>query len=175
MRHWQRRAVAVLICLCAVLLQVSVIERIRIADTSPDIVVLVIISIGLLRGSVNGAAYGFLGGLCIGLFAALPLGPHAILGTVVGYWAGRWGDVLVTDEHPVPPLVAGVCATFVMEIGRPLLDFLIVFSTATMQGMWQDAMVAAMLNAVLITPVYLSVRRLMNIGRDQQGLEVATS
>lgn len=156
-----RYAIPALLLLVTVLVQVSVVQRIEFGDASPDLVVLVIVSIALLRGAVAGALYGFLGGLLLALASALLLGPHAILGTVIGYWAGRWGEALITDEHPVPPLIAAVCGTLAVQVGRPLIDFLALSSVTTTDGIWSTALVVALINALLAIPVYLLVHRVL--------------
>ena len=156
-----RSVVTTLIVLVAVLVQVTIVQRIEVGDASPDLVVLVVVAIALLTNSVEGAAAGFAAGVAIGLFAALPLGPHAMIGTMVGYLAGRWGEVLVTDEHPLPPLVAGVAATLAMQVGRPMLDFLVNPAASAAGGVLGDVAIVTITNAMLAIPVYAIVRRLV--------------
>lgn len=158
-----RRASTALLVLLAVLVQLSIVQRIEVGDASPDLVVLVIVSIALLSNSVVGAVHGFFGGLALALFAALPLGPHAMIGTLIGYWAGRWGEQLITDEHPIPPLFAGIAATLAMQVGRPLIDFLVNPAVTSTQGIWSEAAIVTALNAALMIPVYIGVRRFLRL------------
>lgn len=156
-----RKLLVLLVIVTAVLLQVTIVQRLEVGNASPDLVVLVIVAIALLTNSVEGAAVGFTAGLTLGLFAALPLGPHAMIGTLVGYFAGRWGEALVTDEHPLPPLVAGIVATLFMQVGRPMLDFLVNSTASAAGGLWSDVLIGTITNAVLAIPVYALVRRTM--------------
>lgn len=158
------RMVPALVVLASVLVQVSVVQHVEVVDSSPDVVVLVIVSIALLTSSVDGALHGFLAGVAIAMFAALPLGPHAMLGVAIGYWAGRWGESLVTDEHPVPPLVAGVVATMAMHVGRPAIEFLMSPAAVSGDGVLASALIVTALNAVLAVPVYTCVRVLLGVG-----------
>jgi len=153
-----RRLLMVLVVAIAALLQVSIVQRIEFGDASPDLLVLVIVALALMTNSVDGAVAGFSAGMLVSLFAALPLGPHALMGTVIGYFAGRWGEALVTDEHPLPPLIAGVLATLTMQIGRPVLEF-IVEPASSLQGMWSAALIVTVVNGILAIPVYVAVRR----------------
>jgi len=155
------RPVPTLVVLAAVLVQVSIVQRIELFNASPDLIVLVVVAVSLLGGSVAGAWYGFIAGLSVALFAGLPLGPHAMIATVIGYTCGRWGEVLITDEHPVPPLLAGVTATLAMQIGRPLIEFLINPAIITTRGVWREAFVVCAINAVFAIPVYTLVRRIV--------------
>lgn len=155
------RIVAMLLLFTAALLQGTIVQQVEIANVSPDLVVLVIVSIALLSGSIAGAAFGFCGGLMVGLLGALTLGPHAMLGSLIGYGAGRWGEQLITDEHPVPPLVAGIVGSFVMYLGRPLVSFLLDPAVTATNGIFTDALVGTMINALLAVPVFLFVRHVM--------------
>lgn len=155
------RITSVLVVLFAALLQVSVAYRIEVGDAYPDILILVVAAIALLTGSVSGAAHGFLAGVAIALFAALPLGPHALVGTLVGYTIGRVGEALITDEHPVPPLLAGVFATLAMQIGRPLVEFLVSPAPVRVDGLLGQAALVTVISSMLALPVFLLVRRVL--------------
>jgi rod shape-determining protein MreD len=155
------RIAGVLLVVIAALLQVSIIYRIEVGGASPDLLVLVVASIALLTGSVSGAGYGFLAGVVLALFAAVPLGPHALVGTLVGYAIGRVGEALVTDDHPVPPLVAGIVATAAMQVGRPLVEFLVNPAIGHVDGLWTQAALVTLISSVLALPVFLLVRRVL--------------
>ena len=152
---------SVLLVLVTTLLQVSIVYRIEVGNASPDLLILVVVSIALLTGSVSGAAHGFLAGVALATFAALPLGPHALLGTLVGYAVGRVGEALVTDEHPVPPLLAGIFATLTMQVGRPLVEFLVNPQMGRVDGVWSQALLVTIISSVLAVPTYVLVRRLL--------------
>lgn len=156
------RITGVLVVLFAALVQVSVAYRIEVGDAYPDVLILVVASIALLTGSVSGAAHGFVAGVAIALFAALPLGPHALVGTLVGYTIGRVGESLVTDEHPVPPLLAGVFATLAMQVGRPLLEFLVNPGVTNVDGLFAQAALVTVISSMLALPVYMLVRRVLS-------------
>ncbi|MBC7644669.1 MAG: hypothetical protein H7123_06055, partial [Thermoleophilia bacterium] len=94
--------------------------------------------------------------------------------TVIGYAAGRWGEVLLTDEHPVRPVLAAVAATLAMQIGRPLIEFLINPAITTTRGVWGEALVVCSINAVFAIPVYALVRRIVRgVGPSERSHEGA--
>jgi rod shape-determining protein MreD len=156
------RITPVVLLVLAVLVQVSIVARIDVAGASPDLVVLVVLSVALLRGSVTGAIAGFAAGVLVEAAVGDQLGPHAIVLTVVGYACGRIGEQLVTDEHPVPPLVAAFVASLVVGWGVPIVQFLVGVDGGS-GSFWGSGVVAALLDLVIVTPVYLGVRAL--IGR----------
>ncbi len=145
----------------AAVLQVTIVQRIEIADASPDILMLVVTSVALLGGSVAGTWYGFFGGLIMELAVGLPLGSHAMVAAIIGYWIGRWGEVLVTDDHPVPPLVAGIVGAGAMQVGYPLVAFLVDPNVHDTSGIWPESLLVAALSAPCAIPTYLGVRRLI--------------
>lgn len=155
------RFAAVLLVLVAALFQVSVVYRIEVVGASPNVLVLVMASIALLSGSVGGACTGFTAGIALAVFGGLPIGPHALVATLAGYTIGRVGELLVTDDHPAPPLVAGIFATVFLQVGFPLVEFLVDPAGRDLAGVWQRAVVMTALSAVLAVPVYLLVRRVL--------------
>jgi rod shape-determining protein MreD len=170
------RIAGVTLVLVAALLQVSIAYRIEIGDAYPNIVVLVVASIALLTGSVSGAVHGFIAGVALATFAAMPLGTHALMLVLIGYTIGRVGEALVTDDHPVPPLVAGILATLVMQLGRPLVEFLVNPDVGQVHGFVAKAAMMTVISSVLAVPVYLLVRRVLvsasaiaPIGRRSEG------
>ena len=64
----------------AVLVQTVMVPPYLLAGGGPEVLLLVIVSLGLLRGSVAGAAYGFAGGL---LFDLLTLGTLGVTSLVL--------------------------------------------------------------------------------------------
>jgi rod shape-determining protein MreD len=153
-----------LLLVVAALVQVSIVERIDLAGATPDLVTLVVVSLALLRGAISGAVGGFAAGLLVEAAAGDPLGPHALVLTVVGYACGRIGEQLVTDEHPVPPLVAAFVASLFVAWGVPVVQFLVGASDGG-NGVVVEGLVTALLALVIATPVYLAIRALVGGSR----------
>ncbi|MCW2974675.1 MAG: hypothetical protein JWN72_2948 [Thermoleophilia bacterium] len=155
------RTVSVLLVLFAALVQVSIAYRIDLLGATPNVLILVVASISLLTGSVVGAAHGFVAGTAVAAFGGLAIGPYALIATLVGFGIGRLGETLITDEHPVPPLVSGVLATATVQLGVPLVTFLVAPSAPSLDGLWTNTFLVTALSAVLAIPTYLGVRRLL--------------
>ena len=58
----------------------------------PDVLLVTIVCIALLRGSITGAVAGFAGGLLVDVTTLGTLGTTSLLLTLAGYWAGRYGE-----------------------------------------------------------------------------------
>jgi rod shape-determining protein MreD len=77
-----------LVVFAALLVQLSVVNRIELWGVSGDVLVVVAIAGGFVAGPERGAAIGFAAGLAIDLLLSTPLGLTALVFTVVGYVAG---------------------------------------------------------------------------------------
>lgn len=154
-----RGAVGSALIVVAVLVQLSMLQHVDVLGARPDIAMLVAISLALLSGSVAGAGFGFMTGLLLDLASGQPPGAQALIGTVVGYWCGRWGEVLVSDDHPVPPLVAGVLGTAAMQLLVPLVEYLVGLQSEGIQ--LASTIVAVTLGGAVAIPIYLLVRSIV--------------
>lgn len=154
-------AASILLVLVTALVQVTIIEHIAIGGVYVDVVVLVVVAVALLSNSVLGAVHGFIGGAAIALFAGLPLGSHAFVGSIIGFVVGRWSESLVTEEHPVPPVLAAAFGVATMQVGRPLVEFL-VRPGASEVGVSGGMVLAMTLVGTLVAlPIYISTRAII--------------
>ena len=84
------------IVLVAAVLQVTVLGGFDVRGGSPDLLLVVVVAVALLRGALTGATAGFLGGLIADTATLQMLGVTSLLLTVAGYWAGRYGETSST-------------------------------------------------------------------------------
>lgn len=99
--RWLRALGLPLLVFTAVVVQRSGIGQVTIDGVHPDLVMLVVASIGVWRGREVGALTGFFAGLVVDTFLTTPFGISALIYTVVGYLAG---EVERRDEHANWPL-----------------------------------------------------------------------
>ncbi len=74
---------AVLLLTSAALLQSSLLPHLSRGGLKPDLVVMLVISWGLLRGVQEGLLWAFIGGLALDLLSATPLGLSALILTLL--------------------------------------------------------------------------------------------
>ena len=96
----------VLLGFFAVVIQESAVSQISIFGVSADLTPLVVMSVGLLCGSLTGAVFGFATGLLIDLVLVQTLGVTSLLYIAIGYWAGRLHE-LRDPSHELVPLAVG--------------------------------------------------------------------
>jgi rod shape-determining protein MreD len=150
---------AALLLAFACVVQVSVLSAIEVADATPDLVLVLLVSIALLRGPLLGAAAGFWAGLVLDTASLETLGLTSLLLTVAGYWAGRFGDA-TTRTSSQPPLVAVALITIAVTLGGALVHFLLG-ETVSLSRVLVDVLLPALaLNLLITIPVYRLARRL---------------
>jgi rod shape-determining protein MreD len=143
-----------------VLLQVSAITQIELFGTNADLVPLVIAAVGLLAGSVSGACFGFFVGLFLDLALVQTVGLSSLVYVGVGYGAGRFREMR-DPQGALVPLAVGAAATAVATIGYSVMQFLLGVDAPVSFLLARDILATVLLNAIIATPVYAGVRRLL--------------
>jgi len=105
----------VLIIVVAVLLQLSFFSQVELFRTSPDILPAVVVSLGLLGGSLAGAVSGFSVGLLVDCLLVETLGATSMVLLSVGYLAGLYRERFDVTNSLVPPLLC-MALTLVAEL-----------------------------------------------------------
>jgi rod shape-determining protein MreD len=144
----------------AVLVQESAISQISIFGVSADVTPLVVMSVGLLCGSLTGAVFGFATGLLIDLVLVQTLGVTSLLYIVIGYWAGRLHE-LRDPSHELVPLAAGALASAFAGLGMALIQFLLGVDAPVSLLLLQQIFVVVLVNTLLALPVHALVRRIL--------------
>lgn len=88
------------------LLQCTLMKGISIGSISPNLLIVLCISIGLTRGKTSGLFTGFLTGLLVDLFYGYYPGIHAGIYMYVGFLSGFFCQVYYDDDVKVPMLLA---------------------------------------------------------------------
>lgn len=143
-----------------VLLQVSAITQIELFGTNADLVPLVIAAVGLLAGSVSGACFGFFVGLFLDLALVQTVGLSSLVYVGVGYGAGRFREMR-DPQGALVPLAVGAAATALATIGYSVMQFLLGVDAPVSFLLARDILATVLLNAIIATPVYAGVRRLL--------------
>lgn len=145
--------------LLASLVQVSIAGSIEVAEGHPDLVLVLLVAISLLRGPVFGACAGFWAGLVLDVASLGTVGLTSLLLTLAGYWAGRFGDV-TTRSSAHPPLIAVALATVGFAFGSAVLHFMLGETVSASHFFAAVLLPALALNMLLAYPLYGLCRRL---------------
>jgi rod shape-determining protein MreD len=150
----------VALAVVAVIVQEAAISQITIFGTSADLTPLVVMSVGLLAGSIPGAVMGFGVGLLIDLVLFQTLGVTSLLYIAIGYWSGRLRE-LRDPAHGLVPMAAGATATAFAGLGLTLMQFLLGVDSPVSWLLLQQLLVAVLINSLISLPVYALVRRML--------------
>ncbi len=150
----------VALALVTVVVQESAVSQISIFGVSADLTPLVVMSVGLLAGSMPGAIMGFGTGLLVDTVLVQTLGVTSLLYIPIGYWAGRLREVR-DPAHALVPLVAGAAATAVAGIGMTLIQFLLGVDAPVSLLLVQQIIITVLVNTLLALPVYALVRKVV--------------
>lgn len=138
----------------ATLLQTLVAPNMRVLGANPDFMLIVVASVGLLRGAEAGALFGFAGGVVVALALFQPLGIAAFVLVVVGYLAGRYAETadLSLGLAPLVTVFAGTLVAWgLYVVTQFLLGRQVPLGFATTRVL----IPALILNTLLAAPVFL--------------------
>ena len=149
---------AVLLFVVAVA-QVSIFAQLHVFGAVPDLLLVSLVALALLRGSVAGAVGGFLAGLLVDTATLGMLGLTSLVLTLAGYWIGRYGETTGRDRAHAPFLSVAV-VTVLYELGLLVVHF-VLGESAPAGAVFRSLLPAIVLNLILTGPLYALVRRLL--------------
>jgi rod shape-determining protein MreD len=144
----------------AALVQVTLIASIDVFGGTADVLLVTLVSLALIRGSIVGAGAGFGGGLLIDAATLGTLGVNALLLTVAGYWAGRYGETTGRDRAHAPMLAVAVI-TVGVALGGFALHFMLGDDVSARHALFETLLPAVVLNVALTFPIHRLCRRLL--------------
>jgi rod shape-determining protein MreD len=157
---WRLPLRLVLLAFATVVVQQTAVSQISIFGVSADLSPLVVMSVGLLAGSLPGAIMGFGTGLLVDTVLVQTLGVTSLLYIAIGYWAGRLRE-LRDPSHGLVPLAAGAAATAIAGFGMTLMQFLLGVVSPVSFLLLQQIFITVLVNTLLALPVYALVRRIV--------------
>jgi rod shape-determining protein MreD len=144
----------------AVVLQASIANTISILGGTPDLLLVTLVAIALLRGAIWGAAAGFAAGLLIDTATLSRLGETSLLLTIAGYWIGRYGETTGRDRSHAPLLSIAV-VTVLFAAGALALHVVLGDPVDAGAVLGRALLPSVLLNLILTFPVYALVRRVL--------------
>ncbi len=140
------------------IVQITAISQVPIFGVTVDVLPLVVMSVGLLAGSIPGAVTGFAIGLLVDVSLLQTLGVSSLIYIVIGYGAGRFRE-LRDPSHALVPLAVGIIAATIASVGYSLMQFLLGVDAPVSLLLIRQIFVTIVLSALVSLPVYAVVRR----------------
>ncbi|MET0559976.1 MAG: rod shape-determining protein MreD [Solirubrobacterales bacterium] len=150
----------VAIGLLTVILQLSFFSQVTLFHTSPDILPAVVVSFGLLGGTMTGAVSGFALGFLLDCLLVQPLGGGSLVLLTVGYLAGLFRERFEIHSPLVPPLLC-MTLTLFAELGFGALALMVGIDSEVSTLVVRDMLIKSIFAFFLGWPIYLGLRRLL--------------
>ena len=105
----RRRIIMILLIFFCFLLQSTLFQStFAVADVAPNLMLILTVSFGLMRGKREGMFVGFLGGILSDLFFGSALGFTALLYVIIGYCCGFCYRIFYDDDVKMPVILIAV-------------------------------------------------------------------
>jgi len=129
------------------------VPRVIILGVKPELMLMVIASWSLLRGTKEGLVWAFIGGICLDLFSGVSFGTMTIALLTVSFIAGL-GESSVFRTPIVLPLVVALITTPVYD-----LVILVILALTGHPVVWLDSLTrivlpSAVVNALLMPLIF---------------------
>ncbi len=143
----------------AVLVQTAAFSQLSLFGASPDLIPLVVISVGLLAGPIPGAVTGFAMGLFVDFALLQTLGVSSLVLVIVGHFAGRLRETARDPEATLLPLAAGAAGTTTALIVFSIMQFLLGVEAPVSLDLFREILATVLINTLIALPVHAGVRR----------------
>lgn len=145
------------IAILTVLLQLSFFSRVEVFHTSPDVLPVLIVSLGLLGGSMTGAVAGFSVGFLVDCLLVGALGTSSLVLLGAGYLAGLFRERFEIHSSLVPPLLC-MGLTLFAELGYAALYLMLGVEGSVSVLIVRDILLKGVFAFLLAWPLYLGLR-----------------
>ena len=144
-------------CLLCFLLQTTVFQTLKLAGISPNIILILVVSIGLMCGRTEGMIVGFFCGLLLDIMYGNILGIFTLVYMIIGYINGFFNHMFYSDDI-ILPMGLIITNDLVLNLGiyvfyfmlRNRLDFLFYFRYTILPEMIYTIVVTLVLYKILL-------------------------
>jgi rod shape-determining protein MreD len=148
------------LAIALVVVQLAAVSQLALLGATADLSPLLIMAVGLLAGSVAGAAMGFGVGLFIDAALLQTLGVTSLVFVLIGYASGRYRE-LSDPSNALVPVGVGALATAGATFGFSIIQFLLGVDAPVSLLLLREMLATILINATIALPVYLLVRRVL--------------
>lgn len=147
-----------LLLVFAVIVQTTLSPYVTVLGAKPDVTLIVVVALAMMRGPVWGASVGFAMGLLLDIALVQTMGVSSLLYTLAGYFGGRYAETVDPDAW-LPPLVTVFVVTLAEQLLMAFFMFLLGVEASVQFVVLKVVLPVAVLNALLAPPVFIVCRR----------------
>ncbi len=119
-----RKIVVFLIISICFVLQTTTFQALSFANITPNLLIIVVSSFGLMRGKTEGMYIGFFTGLLIDIFCGFYLGVYALLYMYIGYITGLFQKTFYPEDIKQPLMLVAAS-----DVAANLIIYIVLFLT----------------------------------------------
>ncbi|MFV0528102.1 MAG: rod shape-determining protein MreD [Lachnospiraceae bacterium] len=156
----RNKVISLAMILTCFVLQSTILKKLAIGNITPNLLIILCASMGLMRGKTTGLFFGFFSGLLIDIFFGGILGVQAFSYMLIGYISGFCYNIYYDDNIKVPVLLVtgGDLLYSLLIYGmhfllRGRMDFLYYF---------RHIMIPEMLYTVIVTVIIYHIFYVIN-------------
>jgi rod shape-determining protein MreD len=149
-----------LLMIGAVVVQVAFLSALSILGAAPNVVPVVVASLGLLGGALVGAVCGFLLGFLLDSALLQTIGISSLVLLSIGYLAGRYRESFEITSRSLLALLCGGF-TLLATAGFGALQLMLGVEAPVGLVVIREVVVQGLLAVLLAFAVYPSIRRLL--------------
>jgi rod shape-determining protein MreD len=149
-----------LFALVVVFFQIGVVSEVPVFGVNADLTSLLVAFVGLMCGSMTGAACGFAVGLFVDLALLQTLGLTSLIFTLIGYWCGRLRE-LRDPQAALTPLLVGAVASAMALVGYSLMEFMLGVDAPVSFELLRQIVLSVLVNTIVALPMWALTRRVL--------------
>lgn len=115
----RRKLIYGILILITFILQGTVFQSLSIASISPNLLLILTVSIGIMRGKKEGLLIGFFSGLLIDIFYGNLVGFYAFIYMYIGFLNGFLCKIFYDEDIKIPMMfvaISDICYGFVVYV-----------------------------------------------------------
>jgi rod shape-determining protein MreD len=141
----------------SVVVQATIAPEITVLGAKPDIALIAVICVSLLKGPTWGAIAGFTMGLLLDIALMQTMGISSFLLTLAGYFSGRYAENVDLSSW-LPTTLIIFIVTVIIKTMNALMMYLIGVEASFSFVLTRIILPTAAINALLATPVFMVAR-----------------
>lgn len=140
-------------------IQTTLLDYIKIYNIKPNLVLILIVCVALIRGGIEGAVFGITAGLFQDILSGNSIGPYALLGFVIGFGLGGFNKRFYRDNIFVCAIITFAISIIYESIiilpGVPLSNYQLI-----LQLFKNNILIEAVYNLVISVPLYILILKI---------------
>lgn len=169
----RKKAIFALLILLTFLLQTTVFQTFAVASVAPNLLLILTVTLGFMRGKKEGLMIGFFCGLLIDLMYSEVIGLNSLLYMYIGYFNGCMYKVFYDDDIKVPVVLisaSDLLYCVIIYITQFLLRVRLDFAGYLKHIIIPEMVYTTVIAIIIYRPLYKLNRKLVEYEMEGQEL-----